>query len=374
MGAMFDELVSFYARSGILSTSFSCQHIESCRGSCASFTEAKSAYVGPDYEKGTLPRLLFLSLDSGSADRDPERRTPEAVRLQETTCDVGNLPKGRHWYRTHELAPVLLWQFDETLTPENVSPHFAHANSAKCCMNKAHRSLADDRLFHNCREYLPGELKILKPKILVTQGAWAKTAIEQSFDVRQVSAAGEPDCRCAVLDIRQGSPSLWIHTHHPTAFRLFNHQRRNYWKQYAAWVGEFRSRQELSGLDGGVSQKRTPPSVSPPRASLDPAEGAPPPKRQRTSLSGKRLRIVDQVFRSGNPRVPHTHGWLAFEVLRRAEGGTLLFEEYERRLFHPAREIREEASRILGVKDAYQHLKHIKHDIAKGRVVAEDAS
>ena len=70
----------------------------------------------------------------------------------------------------------------------------------------------------------------------------------------------------------------------------------------------------------------------------------------------------------------HTHGWLAFEVLRRAEGGTLLFEEYERRLFHPAPEIREEASKILGVNGAYQHLKHIKHDIAKGRVVVEDAS
>ena len=38
------------------------KELESCRGSCASFTEAKSAYVGPDYEKGTLPRLLFLSL------------------------------------------------------------------------------------------------------------------------------------------------------------------------------------------------------------------------------------------------------------------------------------------------------------------------
>ena len=159
---MFDELVSFYARSGILSTSFSCQHLESCRGSCASFTEAKSAYVGPDYEKGTLPRLLFLSLDSGSADRDPERRTPEAVRLQETTCDVGNLPKGRHWYRTHELASVLLWQFDETLTPENVSQHFAHANSAKCCMNKAHRpvsrewSAREQRRRRRVRRCVPG--------------------------------------------------------------------------------------------------------------------------------------------------------------------------------------------------------------------------
>ncbi len=374
MGAMFDELVSFYRRSGILSTSFSCEQHESCRGSCPSFTEAKSAYVGPDYEKGTLPRLLFLSLDSGSADGDPRQRTPEAVRLQEVTCDVGSLHRGKHWYRTHELAWVLLRQFDQTLTPEDVSPHFSHANSAKCCMNKDHRSLADDRLFHNCRGHLPGELEILNPEVLVTQGAWAKTAIEQLFGVRHVATAGEPDCRCAVVDIRQGAPSLWIHTHHPTAFGLFNRQRRNHWGQYAAWVGEFVSGQELSGQDDGLSQKRFLPRVLSHQTGMEPVPAAPRPRRPRTSLSGKRLRIVDHVLRSGNPRIPHTHGWLAFEVLRRAEGGTLLFEEYRQRLFQPATEIRSEAKRIRGVKDAYQDLKHIKHDIAKGRVVVEDAS
>ena len=241
-------------------------------------------------------------------------------------------------------------------------------------MNKAHRSLADDRLFHNCRDYLPGELEILNPDILVTQGAWAKTAIEQLLDVRHVCAADEPDCRCAVVDIRRGSPSVWIHTHHPTAFGLFNNQRRNYWGQYATWVGEFVSGQELSGLDDGISQKRPLPRVSSRRTVIEPVAVSTRPNRPRTSLSGKRLRIVDKVIRSGNPRVPHTHGWLAFEVLRRAEGGTLLFEEYQRRLFHPAPEIREESSRIPGVKDAYQHLKHIKHDIAKGRVVVEGAN
>ena len=369
MAAMFDELVSFYARSGILSTSFFCRHLKSCQGSCSSFTEAKSAYVGPEYEKGTLPRLLFLSLDSGSADRDPERRTPEAVRLHEVACDVGELHQGKHWFRTHELASVLLKQFEPSLTPENVSPHFSHANSAKCCMNKAHRSLADDRLFHNCRDYLPGELEILNPDILVTQGAWANIAVEQLLGVRNVFEAEDPDCRCAVLDIRQGSPSIWIHTHHPTAFGLFNNQRRKYWRQYAAWVGEFVSGQELSRL----GDKRPLPGRSSRRTASEPVAAATRPNRPRTSLSGKRLRIVDKVIRSGNPRVRHTHGWLAFEVLRRAEGGTLLFEEYRRRLFHPAREIREESSRIPGVKNAYQHLKHIKHDIAKGRVVVEDA-
>ena len=89
-------------------------------------------------------------------------------------------------------------------------------------------------------------------------------------------------------------------------------------------------------------------------------------------LRGKRLRIAPHVLREGNPRRPDTHGWLAFEVLRRAEGGTLRFEDYERRLFSPAPDIALLAARIPGVPNAYQDLKHIRHDIALGRVYVED--
>ena len=102
---------------------------------------------------------------------------------------------------------------------------------------------------------------------------------------------------------------------------------------------------------------------------LKPADGAPRPKRQRTSLSGKRLRVVDQVFRSGNPRVPHTHGWLAFEVLRRAAGGTLLFEEYERRLFHSAPEIGVVARIVTGPHDGIVRLMRLDPKHLQSRTI-----
>jgi hypothetical protein len=95
------------------------------------------------------------------------------------------------------------------------------------------------------------------------------------------------------------------------------------------------------------------------------------PGRRGSELQGKRLRILPRVMREGNPRVPYTHGWLAFEVLRRAEGGTLTFEEYYRRLFAPCSEIAKLAEAIPGVPNAYQDLRHIRHDIAHGRVVVE---
>jgi hypothetical protein len=50
------------------------------------------------------PRLLFLSLDSGSAEVDPSVKTLEAVRRREVNCDVNALPRNKHWYLTHELA------------------------------------------------------------------------------------------------------------------------------------------------------------------------------------------------------------------------------------------------------------------------------
>ena len=58
-------------------------------------------------------------------------------------------------------------------------------------------------------------------------------------------------------------------------------------------------------------------------------------------LIGRRLAVPPE-FRDQNPRRPYTHGCVPFEVLRRAPGGSLLFEEYAIRLLRPNREILEE--------------------------------
>ena len=88
------------------------------------------------------------------------------------------------------------------------------------------------------------------------------------------------------------------------------------------------------------------------------------PRQRAEDLSGRTLRVVV----SANPRVPLTHGWVAFEVLRLAPGRTLTFEEYEHRLFNPSAEIVEIAARVRGVPNAYQDLKHIRCDIYRRSV------
>jgi hypothetical protein len=84
-------------------------------------------------------------------------------------------------------------------------------------------------------------------------------------------------------------------------------------------------------------------------------------------LEGRSLTVAAE-FRDTNPRRPGTHGWLAFEILRRAPGGSLPFEEYARRLFDPDSEIQALARAIPGQRNAYQHYKHIRCDIFRNAV------
>lgn len=49
----------------------------------------------------------------------------------------------------------------------------------------------------------------------------------------------------------------------------------------------------------------------------------------------------------------------------------MTFDEYRQRLFHPEPEIHRLAQQIPGVKNAYQDLKHLRHDIRLGRIFVD---
>jgi len=196
-----------------------------------------------------LPRLLFLSLDSGSASQDPRDRTLKAVRRQNVECAVDDLPKQRHWYRTHELARALLRQFNPDLTVADTRFHFAHVNSAKCCQNNPGRRQASPILFRKCRRFISGELRILRPDVVVTQGGPAKEAILEKFDVQEHEEETTPsdarykhDARyeTGVVKLARDVPeTLWISTYHPGNHGRFYPQRKHCWNRYAEAVGKF---------------------------------------------------------------------------------------------------------------------------------------
>jgi len=218
---MIQELEKYYSKNGILSTSFTCSYKELCQDDCSEFTGPKSAFVSSGYEASTLPRLLFLSLDSGSGDKNDENRLPLSVRHQEEIDrDVLSLHKHKHWYRTHELAWYIFKHFKSDLKIEEAKKYFAHANSAKCCMNKAQRKKANAILFKNCRRYLRGELHILSPNILITQGNEAKEAICSLRD----KITEHIDNFVSIIELN-GKQIFWLHTYHPNNWGAFNKQR-----------------------------------------------------------------------------------------------------------------------------------------------------
>lgn len=244
---MLRRLNVFYENHGILPDRFRCSSYSACSAGSPGFTTATASYVGPRYEERELPRLLFLSLDSGSAHPDPRKRTAEAVREGNLAMDVAALPENKHWYLTHKMAFELLRQFKPGLTVDETKLYFAHVNSAKCCQNKSQRKQADKVLFENCRRFIPGELRLLSPDVVVTQGRWAKDAIRESFDVlehdeRMLASDYEIDARYETGRIELGPGAktfLWLHTYHPSAWGYFYPQRKRCWPSYAEAVGRF---------------------------------------------------------------------------------------------------------------------------------------
>lgn len=216
---MLQKLTDFYKRNGILSTSFTCKFKSECKQGCRTFTGPKSTFVSHGYEHSELPRLLFVSLDSGYGQKNPADVLPEAVRKSGQLANVNGFHKGRHWYKTHELAWYIFKQFNPKIKLEEVNKHFAHANSAKCCMNKPGAKEADKALFRNCRGYLQEELSILQPEIIVTQGAEAKKAMVATHE----KVVRKMDDFASIIRINRADV-FWLHTHHPSSYGPFYSQ------------------------------------------------------------------------------------------------------------------------------------------------------
>ena len=251
-----DKLKTHYRESGIFpvnSSAFGCKHLEKCRicGSCGrplpftrtdaktlrevehTFTPGYSAFVGELYGRG-VPRLLFVAADLGTVLRRddkgfsyvaPESRTPEGVwkvrnrvmeRLVNETdrSDITGKPI-RRWTvdGTNEQAECILGKSG----PE-VMRHFAHTNAVKCTINKGDRGQADDHLFKNCREgdYLRGEIRVLRPDIIVTHGGKARLCVEHAFREDKIEPCAYPNVFVVKIRDAQERRVFWLNTYHPS--------------------------------------------------------------------------------------------------------------------------------------------------------------
>jgi hypothetical protein len=252
---MIEKLKKYYVDNGIYPINFNCKHYTRCVSKAQNkekFTKGHGIWVGTEYEKGKVPKLLFLSLDSGSAEQDPNKRTMEAAKEWNLKWLPGKGDKSRHWYRTHQFAWHVFNEFNNTFNTaldignvddnydfkpvteiHKIKPYYAATNSAKCCMNNESRSQADGILFENCREYIIGELSILDPDILVTQGKYArmvaeKMKIKEVLHKENISGASSKEEDYHIVQMNNGKMIVWIHHYHPNNYGTFKKNRDKY--------------------------------------------------------------------------------------------------------------------------------------------------
>ncbi len=263
-----DRLRKYYKKEGISALNFNCKFYENCRSNCENkrkFVKAREPYIGPKYGKKKIPRLLFLSLDPGWSPILSKKRTIQYMRKSHLAFHRSEIPKGRHWYVTHQFTWIILDEFSKNsdskldigLTNKlihfdpkreihKIMPYFAHTNSAKCCENNENSKLANKSMFKNCRAFIPGEVKIFDPHILVTQGQYAQRAIEEainkgSFTVkrkRNISKASMQKPDFMVVEINENKPALWIHHYHPSNYGTFK-KNRDKFRTYAKEAAKF---------------------------------------------------------------------------------------------------------------------------------------
>jgi uracil-DNA glycosylase len=103
-------------------------------------------------------------------------------------------------------------------------------NSAKCSVNNPGNKQAHDRLFNNCREYIPGEIEALRPDIIVSQGGLAGKAIDKS--PFQKISMGEEECYCEKRVV-SGRLVLRLHTYHANSYGHFFSRKAQCWERWA---------------------------------------------------------------------------------------------------------------------------------------------
>ena len=115
---MIKKLEAFYDKTKISPLDFNCKFYSSCVSGAKDkhkFTKGHGIWIGTEYIKGKVPKLLFISLDSGSAEPDPNKRSMEAAKKWNLKWLPGKGDKPRHWYRTQQFAWHVFNEFNNTL-------------------------------------------------------------------------------------------------------------------------------------------------------------------------------------------------------------------------------------------------------------------
>jgi len=249
------KLTAYYMRKGIHPEKFDCQHKSFCRYYAYKgiMTETKMSMVGSQYGS-SYPKICVVSLDPPSGATgdfsEPYKRTTKYMAKHEDRDYTINRT-GPHWAMTLIIVKDILCQFgyksqrgsaviEESYAGrpiENVEPYFAHVNIAKCSMNNPGNKKANRAVHEKCSSsYLLGELQVLKPDILLTQGNLTNEIMGVLLINRRFMKNELP----SAFDTNIGKHSvLWLPMPHPTRDGIST--LRKDWKSYAYAIQDRRS-------------------------------------------------------------------------------------------------------------------------------------
>ncbi len=223
-------------------------------------TETKMSMVGKHYGVH-FPRIVVLSLDPPNGNQgdcvEPHQRTTEYISDKHENDDYSANRPNPHWALTQIIVKDILCRFGYVTPPavavvvesyagrpiENVSAYFAHVNVAKCSMHNPGKGQAHREVHEACGDaYLLGELEILAPDILITQGNASNAITSRLLTGEQFSPRILP---CAKKIDRKGKTMLWLPMRHP-ARQLA--RIRLEWPQYVAAIHEHASNSRLGNM------------------------------------------------------------------------------------------------------------------------------
>ena len=187
-------------------------------------------YQDRQYNGVCIPRILVLSLSRPQPDPLADLLDPPVAQ-----APVGG--GNQHWPKTLETVRSLLYPVIGNQDDRLIEKLFVHVRTAKCCSNYTGGRQEPDEVYENCGVYLPGELSILKPDVIVTQGGNASWAAEQyAFTaIQQVNVVGLNPCVAHIAELQDDNHTVyWLPMTFPT--NAWGHMRR--WEEEAGPIIE----------------------------------------------------------------------------------------------------------------------------------------
>lgn len=162
-------LHEYYEQHGIAVKSFGCSHSLKCEQAAAPELlkgRGSEAYVGSRYQDDRF-RIVVVSLDRGEG----------ACDVWDRQSEIENLPSDGKGLNPHMAGTLLtLRAILCEHSRADIWTQFAMINAAKCCYGNMYT--VPDPLYWECSEFGFGELSLLKPKIVVTQGKNAREPVK----------------------------------------------------------------------------------------------------------------------------------------------------------------------------------------------------